>query len=68
MNRNRPPQTVAELQAAMTGVEVPGKAMLAKYDGECGWCGQAILAGDVIGYLPADKCVLCAGCAVDEGP
>ena len=65
MSRNRPPATVDTLRDSMRAAGLRGIPMLSKYDGECGWCGQALLRGDVIAWMPADKCALCAGCAAE---
>ena len=69
MSRNRPPSNLIELAEAVTANGLRGRAMLAKHSGECGWCGQAIFADDLIVWLPADRAALCAGCAADgESP
>lgn len=39
--------------------------MIAKFDGQCLFCEQAILKGDPVLYVPDDRGVYCGPCARD---
>lgn len=62
---NRPPRTVAEVQYWIGQHKLQARAMVSRYSGECGWCGQALMPGDAIAWLPSDKAALCGGCVMD---